>query len=398
MTSPPLGSAARGGRARSGITVRGARVHNLRGVDLDLPSDGFVVLVGPSGSGKSSLAFDTLHAEGQRRYLESLSARLRASLGSLPRPDVDVVHGLPPTIALAQTDAPTVGTLASLVEVDLALRVLFGRAGELRCPVSDVPVSSTPHDRIVAALLDLPVGTRLHVEAPAAPASDARHLLDGVAQLGFSRVRVDGVVRPLEEVRPEDVRAGVDVHVVVDRILVGPERRDRLHDAVRTAARVGRGVVLGVTDTTTLRFTDRPVSPVTGEVLPELRPALFRPSGATACATCRGRGVVDEVACAACHGTGLGPTARAVRYEGLRWTEVASATVAQVRGWAAVWSRTAVTTPVLAELASRLAALDDVGLGHLRLDAPLGSLASGELQRARLARQVGADLDRKSVV
>lgn len=375
---------------RAQLTIRGARVHNLANLDLDLPSDGFVVLVGPSGSGKSSLAFDTVHAEGQRRYLEAMSARLRLTLGAMPRPEVDSVRGLPPTLALAQTSAPTVGTLASLTELDVVLRVLFGRAGVQRCPLSGEVVTATPHDVIVGTLLGLPERTRLHVEAPAPGGGDARARLEELVRQGFSRVRVDGEVRPIEEVR--DLAEGAIVRVVVDRILVGPDRRDRIHDAVRTAARVGRGVVVAVTDATERVFTDRPISFATGRVLPELRPALFRPTGADVCAACLGKGQVDDVACGVCGGTGLGDAALAVSFEGVGWRELWEMPLARMRELSGRWPATPVTSPLLAELSSRLDALVDVGLGHLAPRDRLGDLSAGELQRARLARQVGTDL------
>ncbi len=375
---------------RAPIAIRGARVHNLANLDLDLPSDGFVVLVGPSGSGKSSLAFDTVHAEGQRRYLEAMSARLRMTLGAMPRPDVDSVRGLPPTLALAQTSAPTVGTLASLTELDVVLRVLLGRAGEQRCPVSGEVVTATPHDVIVGTLLRLPDRTRLHVEAPATGVGDARARLDELVRQGFSRVRVNSDVMAIEDAR--DLPADAIVRVVVDRILVGPDRRDRIHDAVRTAARVGRGVVVAVTDDGERVFTDRPYSFATGRVLPELRPALFRPTGADACATCLGKGQRNDAPCDTCEGTGLGDAALAVRFEGVGWLDLWKMPLGQLRTLSQTWTVSAVTAPLLAELSSRLDALVDVGLGHLLPRAPLGDLSAGELQRARLARQVGTDL------
>ncbi|MCB9665654.1 MAG: AAA family ATPase [Alphaproteobacteria bacterium] len=377
------------------LILRGARHHNLAGFDLDLPTDALVVVVGRSGSGKSSLAFDTLHAEGQRRYLEALSSHLRQVVGSLPRPRVDVIHGLPPTIALAQDGVRPGGgsTVSTLAEVEPVLRVLFGRAGTLRDPATGEAVHATPHDRIVEALLALPEGTRLHLEAPLGTGREAVAVLDEVRRAGFSRVRVDDEVLPLDRVRPDDLEGAARLRIVVDRIRVGPDRRDRLHDAVRTTTRAGGGVLVAVTEEGEQVFTDRPYSFATGRTLPELRPALFLAPGPEHCAACAGTGRADTGDCPTCEGTGLGEVARAVTVAE-DWTlpRVWATPLAEVRAAASGWPRDAVSAPLLDELGARLGALDEGGLGHLTLGRAAGTLSAGELQRVRLARQVGGDL------
>lgn len=376
------------------VVVRGARQHTLQDVDLDIPLDQLVVFVGRSGSGKSSMAFDTVHAEGQRRYLEALATRLRDAVGALPRPDVDVVQHLPPTVALPQHQSPpgshsTVGTMS---EVDTLLRVLWGRAGVQHCPVSGEVVQTTAHDHIVEAFASLPEGSRLYVEAPVRVRGDAGPLLADIARAGFSRVRVAEEVVRLEEVSAEHIGDGDWVHIVIDRVKVAPDRRDRLHDAVRTASRAGIGRVVGVTGDQTLAFTDRPFSFATGEVLPDLSPALFRAPGAHACEACAGLGVADGCPCAACEGTGLGPVARAVTFGGTTLPALAQRPVGEVAEAVASWTPDALTEPLIREITLRLEALVQGGLGHVTLQRRSASLSTGELQRLRLARQVGAEL------
>src|SRR5688572_27880681 len=208
------------------LSIRGAREHNLRGVDLDVPRERLVVLCGVSGSGKSSLAFDTVHAEGQRRYLEALALH-RAGIPLVTPPKVDRIDGLPPTVALGQRmGAPspraTVGTVG---ELDPVLRVLFGRAGTMHCPRCGRPIVPSTHDSIVGALLRLPEGARLTLEAPLQAHGDA--VVEEVERAGFSRIRVDDDVVRIDEIdRRRLARAG-RVRVVVDRLKVEPDRKAR---------------------------------------------------------------------------------------------------------------------------------------------------------------------------
>lgn len=369
------------------IRVRGARQHNLKGVDLDLDLSQITVLCGRSGSGKSSFAFDTLHAEGQRRYIEALSVRARHALPQLPRPDCDLVEGVPPTIALEQRFEAPAGrsTVGTFTDADAVLRILFGRTGVQHDPATGEPIRPVTHDVIVAAILALPEGTRLHIEAPVRAGPG---VLQEVARAGFSRVRVDGAVRALDELRPQDVRGAV--RVVVDRIRLSADRKDRLYDTVRTATNAGRGIVVVVADERELTFVDRPYSVALDRLLPALQPSRFRLRGSDPCAACEGAGLVEGAVCGDCAGTGVGEATRAVRVDGWTWPDVQQATVDTLA--AATWTRTPVTAPLVEELERRLAAVRAVGLGGLPLGRPLNGLSSGELQRVRLARQVGARL------
>ena len=223
------------------LVVRGAREHNLRDVSLDLPRDKLIVFTGLSGSGKSSLAFDTIYAEGQRRYVESLSAYARQFLGQMDKPDVDFIEGLSPAISIDQKSASrnprsTVGTITEVYDY---LRLLYARIGHPHCPVCGRPVARQTPQQIVDRVLELPEGTRFQVMAPVVRGRKGEYssLLDDLAKQGFARVRVDGV--PLELSERADVNlARYEMHtieVVVDRLVSRANMRQRLTESIETA-------------------------------------------------------------------------------------------------------------------------------------------------------------------
>jgi excinuclease ABC subunit A len=377
------------------IQVRGARTHNLADVDLELDPRAFTVLVGRSGSGKSSFAFDTLHAEGLRRYLQALSHRVRQAAEVLPRPDVDVITGLPPTVALRQRAGRRSGRgrIGSASEVDELLRLLFGRAGTQHDPVSGDVLHTDTHDTIVAKLMSLGQRVRVLVEAPVVHSGHLRGVMEEVARAGFSRVRVDGEVLRLEEVDVASLSEQTTLRVVVDRIRISSDKQGRLYDAVRTATTAGQGVMVAVDgDGREHRFTDRPVSTATGETLPLLSPDLFRARGPDACSDCGGTGWLEDAVCETCSGTGLGAVALAVRWQGWGWSDLRHAALDQWWEDLLGWPRTPVTSSVLEELVRRVGALRSVGLGHLSLDRTTATLSSGEVQRLQLARQISSEL------
>ena len=221
------------------ILVRNAREHNLQGVDLDLPRDRLVVLTGVSGSGKSSLAVDTLFREGERRFLEGLSPRLRAHLGSGSRPEVDRVEGLPPTHSEPSDPPPRDprATLASLADLLDYLRVLWAVAGEPFCPSCGGPVARRAPSEVADAVGSLPEGTRVLLLAPLFPGSapDAAAALDRARREGFVRVRVDGTLHDLSAGIPPGAEAAAEVLAVVDRLVVRGSLRSRVQDSVETA-------------------------------------------------------------------------------------------------------------------------------------------------------------------
>jgi excinuclease ABC subunit A len=293
------------------IQIRGARQHNLKGVDLDLPRGAFTVITGPSGSGKSSLAFDTLYAEGQRRYVESLSTYAKQFLERMEKPDVDRVDGVSPSVAIEQknptkTSRSTVGTAT---EVHDHLRLLFARIGHTHCPHCDRRVRPDTVSGSVDRVLELPEGTRFMVAFPLPRSAETPHraIVENLRALGFVRLRADGAEVDLgvpgvedPEVAGVDLGGATEILVVVDRLSVNPSQRDRLADSIGTAFREGDGeavILLAPTsDTSRLTFTERFRCPDHPEVeFPEPTPQLFSfnsPYGS--CPTCTGFGATLE--------------------------------------------------------------------------------------------------------
>src|SRR5690625_5237096 len=281
------------------IVVRGARTHNLKDIDLELPRNRLVVITGLSGSGKSSLAFDTLFAEGQRRYVESLSTYARQFLSVMEKPDVDHIEGLSPAISIEQKSTShnprsTVGTITEIYDY---LRLLFARAGEPRCPEHDVPLAAQTISQMVDAVLALPEGSRLMLLAPVVKERRGEHLhtLERLRQEGFVRARIDGLVVDLDDAPELDKRRKHSIEVVVDRFRVRPELQQRLAESFVTAlALTGWLAQIACMDDSCpdLVFSFRAACALCGYSISELEPRMFsfnNPAGA--CATCDGLGV-----------------------------------------------------------------------------------------------------------
>ncbi|HUZ88912.1 MAG TPA: excinuclease ABC subunit UvrA [Candidatus Acidoferrales bacterium] len=230
------------------ITIRGAREHNLKNVDLTIPRDKLVVFTGLSGSGKSSLAFDTIYAEGQRRYVESLSAYARQFLGQMDKPDVDIIEGLSPAISIDQkgTSKNPRSTVGTVTEIYDYLRLLFARVGHPHCPKCGREIQKQTIDQMAASVERLPEGTRLMILGPIVRGRKGEYhaLLEDIRKQGFSRVRVDGVLHELGTAIPMERYKKHDLEVMVDRVVVGPEQRTRLVDSLEMAAKLGQGAVL----------------------------------------------------------------------------------------------------------------------------------------------------------
>ena len=249
------------------IRVRGARQHNLKNVDVDLPRDALVVITGPSGSGKTSLAFDTIYAEGQRRYVESQGTYARQLLDSLEKPDVDSITGLSPAIAVRQetlrkSPRSTVGTITEIYD---RLRVLFARVGQAHCPVCGRPIRAHTAEQMIARVMSFGEGARVSIAAPIARGA-VSNLAEDLARLrkdGFVRARLDGVVVDLGDSIDVDASRAHDLDVVVDRVVVRDASRSRLSDSLELALRVGNGVVRLLPESgeprAPLRATDVPV-------------------------------------------------------------------------------------------------------------------------------------------
>src|SRR6266498_1621288 len=230
------------------ITVRGAAEHNLAVAELEIPKKRLVVFTGVSGSGKSSLAFDTLYAEGQRRYVESLSSYARQFLGQMEKPKYDTIRGLSPTISIEQKAASNNprSTVGTITEVHDYLRVLYASIGVQHCPSCGRPVGKQTAQQIVESIVALPEGSRVVILAPLVQnrKGEYRELLGDAHKRGFARVRVDGVVHSLEERLVLDKKLKHDIELVIDRLIVKPDIHSRLTDSVETALREGQGTLI----------------------------------------------------------------------------------------------------------------------------------------------------------
>jgi len=303
------------------IVIRGAREHNLKNVTVEIPRDKFVVLTGISGSGKSSLAFDTIYAEGQRKYVESLSAYARQFLGLMEKPDVDHIDGLSPAVSIDQKGAPrnprsTVGTVTEVYDY---LRLLYARVGQPHCPVCGKPISRQSREQIVDRILALPEESRIQVLGPIVRGrkGEYRQLFEDLRRQGFARVRVDGIVYEIGEDIPLDKNKKHWIEVVVDRIITRPDVKTRLADSLETALKLGQGIVYvdvlengnagarergnakkkALADPTEglLVFSQLFACPDHGSLLPEIEPRIFSfnsPYGA--CPSCSGLGFRQE--------------------------------------------------------------------------------------------------------
>ncbi|SEG77309.1 excinuclease ABC subunit UvrA [Marinobacterium lutimaris] len=281
------------------ILVRGARTHNLKNIDLDIPRDKLIVITGLSGSGKSSLAFDTLYAEGQRRYVESLSTYARQFLSMMEKPDVDHIEGLSPAISIEQKSTShnprsTVGTITEIYDY---LRLLFARAGEPRCPDHDLPLSAQTISQMVDQVLGLPEGSKLMLLAPVVQGRKGEHLhtLADLRAQGFVRARINGIVVDLDEAPSLDKNKKHNIEVVVDRFKVRDDLQTRLAESFETALNLTDGMATVAwmdDDNEELVFSSRFACPKCGHAIHELEPRMFsfnNPHGA--CPSCDGLGV-----------------------------------------------------------------------------------------------------------
>src|SRR5574344_343540 len=418
------------------IRIRGARTHNLHNVDVDIPRNQLVVITGVSGSGKSSLAFDTLYAEGQRRYVESLSTYARQFLGQLDKPEVDAIEGLAPAIAIehkatSPNPRPTVGTVT---EIHDHLRLLLARAGVPHCPQHGLPLQAHSVSEMVDVLLTWPEGTRLMLLAPVVQGRKGTHaqLLDQLQAQGFVRFRMDGSVFNAGDLAPLDALQAHDIEVVVDRLKIRADAAERLADSLEAALRLvpetGRIVALDMDSGQELPLSNRFACPQCSATTPPLEPRLFSfnaPQGA--CPHCHGLGYVDADAsvdvgaveeaegadadpasgaapehspCPACHGARLRPEALSVYLgEGAQQRNIeqlTTCTLTDALHWCASvrlpGNAAQIAASILREISARLQFLTDVGLGYLNLARSAASLSGGEAQRIRLASQIGSGL------
>lgn len=422
------------------ITVRGARQHNLKNITVTLPRDRLVVFTGVSGSGKSSLAFDTIFAEGCRRYLEALSTHSRQFLEQFDTPDVDAVEGLSPTIAVQQrgflrNPRSTVGTLT---EIHDFLRILFSQLGTPFCTACGQPVRAHTIEQMVdTTLSEFSAGSRLLILSPlgVTSARDLPTTLLKLRQDGFSRVRIEGCDYELDPLPHIPRRKAYQIELVVDRIILRQEKVGRLKESLELAVRIsgGRAAVSEVGGLTR-EFSESTVCLHCGRSLPESTTSLFsfnHPAGA--CSRCRGLGgrwpgmegsfrrekesggdarlmvgepssdhfrsryfSQDMLPCEECNGTRFNEAARAVKLGGLAIHEVSALTLEALREWLQSLSSREqmgdLTRGPINEILHRLKSLERLSLNYLTLNRAAVTLSGGELQRIRLARQVNSEL------
>ncbi|MFM9124066.1 MAG: excinuclease ABC subunit UvrA, partial [Actinomycetota bacterium] len=287
--------------ADQSITIRGAREHNLRDITVELPRNRLICITGLSGSGKSSLAFDTLYAEGQRRYVESLSADARQFLGQMEKPDVDGIEGLSPAISIDQktTSRNPRSTVGTVTEIYDYLRLLFARVGHPHCPTCGRAITGQSAEQIVDQVLRLPAESKFTVDAPIVRGrkGEFKDVIERLRGEGFTRIKVDGETLLLEDEIVLDKKFKHDLSVVVDRLVLKDDLRRRLTDSVETALQLADGLVdIAIVDGETMTFSERFACPDHGVSLAELAPRVFSfnsPHGA--CPHCHGLGALPEL-------------------------------------------------------------------------------------------------------
>jgi excinuclease ABC subunit A len=405
------------------ITIRGAREHNLRGLDLDLPRDALIVVTGVSGSGRSSLAFDTLYQEGQRRFLESLSPYARQFLGQMEKPNVDKVEGISPTLSIDQKTVnrnprSTVGTITEIYD---HLRLLYARLGTPRCPLCLRAIARRSPGDLADQLLREAEGRRAHVLAPVIRdrKGEYRAELEKWAKDGWLRARINGTVRQLDEPIQLARYEKHTIELVIDRLTLSLSDRPRLVEAIERSLRMAEGIVSillapaapGGDESYTVHAIER-ACPDHGISIPELEPRLFSfnaPQGA--CTTCMGIGKVIQLGtrivpaprdaerpqvCPACAGKRLNPIALAVDFRGKGIHDASRMTVEDARaffdGITLTDAETKIGEGIVKEIRERIVFLEHVGLGYLSLDRSARTLSGGEAQRIRLAACVGSGL------
>jgi excinuclease ABC subunit A len=394
------------------ITIKGAREHNLKNIDVSIPRESITVITGPSGSGKSTLAMDTIYAEGQRRYVESLSAYSRQFLEQLQRPDVDFIEGLSPSIAIDQktvSRSPR-STLGTITEIYDYLRVLYTRLGKAYCYNCGTEISTQESGNIIEAILSLPEGTRLQVLAPIVRdrKGNYRKELQEMRNEGFVRARIDNEMMDLTQEIILEKKKRHTIEIVIDRIIMKRGIERQLREAVETSFKYADTIVVNLPGKDKdILFSKTAACPKCGISYPEINPRFFSfNSKAGACPTCNGLGYedveedsaeMDEYKfCRTCGGFRLRREALSVKFKGLHIGEFSRMSVHEalsfVKRLALNERERVIASRVLKEVIDRLSFLVNVGLGYLTLDRPSLTLSGGEAQRVRLATQMGSSL------
>ncbi len=394
------------------IIVKGARVHNLKNIDVKIPRDRLVVITGPSGSGKSSLAFDTIYAEGQRRYVETLSAYASQFLKQMQKPDVDSIEGLSPSIAIEQkTTARTPrSTLGTITEIYDYLRVVYAKIGSLNCYRCGNPITAQGIQQIISSVVGLPHGTRLQILSPIVMGRKGEYKkeLYEIRRKGFIRARIDGEMADLTREVKLNKHKRHNIDVVIDRLVIKPGIDRRIAEAIELAMRLKDVVVVNIIgEQKDLLFSRKLACPKCGISYPEINPRFFSfnsPYGA--CPKCKGIGFKNMVEeeeyadnlklCLSCNGLRLRKEALGIRINGLNIGELSDMSIkAAVNFFENLRldkREQIIVSKVLKEIKERLIFLDKVGVGYLALSRPAFTLSGGEAQRVRLATQIGSSL------
>jgi excinuclease ABC subunit A len=395
------------------IRIKGAAQHNLKHIDVSLPRNKLIVVTGPSGSGKSSLAFDTIFAEGQRRYIECLSAYARQFIDQMEKPAVESVEGISPSISIDQKTISTNprSTVGTITEVYDLFRLLFARVGTPHCPSCGRVVSSQTPEEILARIAESASGEKVRIFAPVVKGrkGEYQRLFERLRKKGFLRVRVNGALRGLEDDIPLEKNRKHTIEVLVDTIKVGPDAERRLRAAVDKALEVSDGEVLVVGEAGRERFFSLTLlCPYCEVSLAELEPRNFSfnsPYGA--CPKCHGLGhetthnewgevELTDAVCPDCGGARLKKESLSVMVGGRNIHEAGELSIRDLLAACAKLefpvSETLVAGKILKEISSRLAIIEELGMSYLQLNRTTASLSGGEAQRVRLAAQVGSRL------
>ena len=394
------------------ITIKGAREHNLKNIDLSIPRDAITVITGPSGSGKSSLAIDTIYAEGQRRYVESLSAYARQFLEQIRKPDVDYIEGLSPSIAIDQktvirSPRSTVGTITEIYNY---MRVLYTRIGKPYCYNCGSLITKQESEDIIKAVMSLPHGSRLQILAPIVRdrKGEYRKELQQMRREGFIRARIDGKMIDLTQDIGLKKQIRHTIEIVIDRLILKLGIERQIKDAIETALSYSDTVIMNLIDENRdILFSKIMACPKCGISYPEINPMFFSfNSMQGACPRCKGLGLEnleeesteleDDKVCRLCNGLRLRKEALSIKIQNMNIGEFAGMSAENallfINNLALSEREQTIASRVLKEVKDRLNFLNKVGIGYLTLDRSSLTLAGGESQRIRLATQLGSSL------